>query len=558
MLTLEELIRLLEHDCLVLPDNDDSNDEDEEIANVTEADLQQIANCHRTGSTNNATLSPLPENDDGDGQLTENSGFEKDSGLSRATDSDPDLIGLSGPGQLSQTGTSDRALEHELAFLRKEMETIRLECDRLLNKHNSAEKRVAQQVQQATNLMHTIDRLTAPQSPYRQILNSTGTSVTSSPTPQYFSQQQPQQQQQQQQQQTNCSQFSPHMGYERRSKHPITNPYHPSGNPHVSIGATIGINGRLRPLQHEETSSAYNTGGDSCRSTPLKGEYAHVIDTTTNTPPRRPIHLTTKERIIEPPLSPNSENQYHTIETPMSNATTVHFRPSGSIITNHPPFPTTSIPKREKIQLQQQQIFYKPGDIMYTSPENLAETIALQQRLLRQAMVDQGHHSKPGSSKHIHGQSISHKQNEKIDPAQKYEWKVKRRSDGTCYITRKPLRNQLLKAREEQLNKERHGLSTDDDAASELKTGRFWSREERKRHLEHAREKKATKMQIAMQKVSVNPSEQMIMQLSNRKQMRRSGKQLFDKFTTLQEFLAHGSRDPSAGQIGGILSVTTV
>uniref|UniRef100_A0AC34FE09 Uncharacterized protein n=1 Tax=Panagrolaimus sp. ES5 TaxID=591445 RepID=A0AC34FE09_9BILA len=195
---------------------------------------------------------------------------------------------------------------------------------------------------------------------------------------------------------------------------------------------------------------------------------------------------------------------------------------------------------------------------MYTSPENLAETIALQQRLLRQAMVDQAHHNKPGSSKNIHGQAMIHKQNEKIDPSQKYEWKVKRRSDGTCYITRKPLRNQLLKAREEQLNKERHGLSTDDDAASELKTGRFWSREERKRHLERAREKKANKMQIAMQKAVVNPSEQMIMQLSNRKQMRRSGRQLFDKFTTLQEFLAHGSHDPSAAPIGGILSVTTV
>uniref|UniRef100_A0A914YV59 Uncharacterized protein n=1 Tax=Panagrolaimus superbus TaxID=310955 RepID=A0A914YV59_9BILA len=523
--------------------------------------MMKMKKLQTTGSTNNAALSPLPENDDGDGQLTENSGFEKDSGLSRATDSDPDLIGLLAPTQSSQTGTSDKALEHELAFLRKEMETIRLECDRLLNKHNSAEKRVAQQVQQATNLMHTIDRLTAPQSPYHQILNSTGTSVTSSPTPQYFPQQP-----------SNGSQFSPHMGYERRTtRHPITNPYHPSGNPHASVVATIGVNGRIRPLQHEETSSAYNTGGDSCRSTPLKGEYAHVIDTTTNTPPRRPIHLTTKERVIEPPLSPTSENQYHTIETPMSNATTVHFRPSGSIITNHPPFPTTSIPRREKIHMQQQQqqqqlqqqqqhpqIFYKPGDIMYTSPENLAETIALQQRLLRQAMVDQAHHNKPGSSKHIHGQAMFSKQNEKIDPSQKYEWKVKRRSDGTCYITRKPLRNQLLKAREEQLNKERHGLSTDDDAASELKTGRFWSREERKRHLERAREKKANKMQIAMQKAVVNPSEQMIMQLSNRKQMRRSGRQLFDKFTTLQEFLAHGSHDPSAAPIGGILSVTTV
>ena len=40
--------------------------------------------------------------------------------------------------------------------------------------------------------------------------------------------------------------------------------------------------------------------------------------------------------------------------------------------------------------------------------------------------------------------------------------------------------------------------------------------------------------------------------------MKRSGRQLFDNFTTIQEFLAHGSRDPTAAPIGGILSVTTV
>lgn len=50
----------------------------------------------------------------------------------------------------------------------------------------------------------------------------------------------------------------------------------------------------------------------------------------------------------------------------------------------------------------------------------------------------------------------------------------------------------------------------------------------------------------------------MIIQLSNRKQMKRSGRQLFDNFTTIQEFLTHGSRDPTAAPIGGILSVTTV
>lgn len=50
----------------------------------------------------------------------------------------------------------------------------------------------------------------------------------------------------------------------------------------------------------------------------------------------------------------------------------------------------------------------------------------------------------------------------------------------------------------------------------------------------------------------------MIVQLSHNKMMRRKGQLLFDKFTTVQEFLAHGNRDPSNPLNDGILSVTTV
>jgi ligand of Numb protein X 3/4 len=50
----------------------------------------------------------------------------------------------------------------------------------------------------------------------------------------------------------------------------------------------------------------------------------------------------------------------------------------------------------------------------------------------------------------------------------------------------------------------------------------------------------------------------MIVQLSHKKMMRHKGQQLFDKFTTIQEFLAHGNRDTTNRPITGILSVTTV
>lgn len=75
----------------------------------------------------------------------------------------------------------------------------------------------------------------------------------------------------------------------------------------------------------------------------------------------------------------------------------------------------------------------------------------------------------------------------------KMEWKVKRRPDGTRYITRRPVRNKILKERALKIMEERCGITTDDDAASELKIGRYWTREERKRHLEKARDRKQRK-----------------------------------------------------------------
>lgn len=84
----------------------------------------------------------------------------------------------------------------------------------------------------------------------------------------------------------------------------------------------------------------------------------------------------------------------------------------------------------------------------------------------------------------------------------KMEWKVKRRPDGTRYITRRPIRNKLLKERALQIMEERCGITTDDDAVSELKIGRYWSREERKRHLERARDRKQRK-EILMKSIKV-------------------------------------------------------
>ncbi|KAK6043659.1 hypothetical protein COOONC_18836 [Cooperia oncophora] len=94
---------------------------------------------------------------------------------------------------------------------------------------------------------------------------------------------------------------------------------------------------------------------------------------------------------------------------------------------------------------------------------------------------------------------------------------VKRRCDGSRYVVKRPARNQILKKRAAQLIRERTGISTDDDAMSELK---------------------------------------MIVQLSQRKMQRRKEKMLLDGFVTTQEVLSQRNPDTTAKH--GILSVTTV
>lgn len=70
-------------------------------------------------------------------------------------------------------------------------------------------------------------------------------------------------------------------------------------------------------------------------------------------------------------------------------------------------------------------------------------------------------------------------------------WKVKRRQDGSRYIVRRPVRARVLKERASKIAEERNdGLTTEDDTVSEIKLGRFWTKEERKKHMEKAKERR--------------------------------------------------------------------
>ncbi|XP_014003010.2 PDZ domain-containing protein 4 [Salmo salar] len=165
------------------------------------------------------------------------------------------------------------------------------------------------------------------------------------------------------------------------------------------------------------------------------------------------------------------------------------------------------------------------------------------------------------------------------------EWKVKIRSDWTRYVAKRPVRDRLLKARANKIREERSGMTTDDDSVSEMKQGRYWSKEERKQQLLRAREHRQRRefmMQSRLEylkgdrephggttdgKAAGGPpglqgetgGSPSILALSQKKFMKKRNKRILDNWITIQELLAHGSRSPDGKKVyNSLLSVTTV
>ncbi|XP_048206907.1 PDZ domain-containing RING finger protein 4 [Perognathus longimembris pacificus] len=154
-------------------------------------------------------------------------------------------------------------------------------------------------------------------------------------------------------------------------------------------------------------------------------------------------------------------------------------------------------------------------------------------------------------------------------PEPRMEWKVKVRSDGTRYITKRPVRDRLLKERALKIKEERSGMTTDDDTMSELKMGRYWSREERKQHLVKAKEQRRRRefmlrsrlecLRESPQSGSEGRREPSILELSHKKMMRRRNKKILDNWMTIQELMTHGAKSPDGTRVhNAFLSVTTV
>ncbi len=366
------------------------------------------------------------------------------------------------------------------------------------------------------------------------------------------------------------------------------------------------------------TTSAYNTG-DSCRSTPLTLELHQASDDSGRSHKNSTLSLVAPSPLANGnSKSSDCEKGAGAAQSSSSTSSTTQQQSKdwssdgdGKLAKSNS---STSVSRMSQTQDEEnmpqslQELYSQYADVMYTNHANLEHTIQVQQKLFEQQLMQRarqqalagaaaaahanGHPSgsktlptKSCGAKLLHqngaGASPSHKSQASSDvppelpppdtgntsagsKSVEMEWVVKRRADGSRYITRRPVRSKLLKERAKKILEERCGMTTDDDAVSELKVGRYWNKEDRKRHLEKARDHRKKKESLLKQKMETvkeqdeGKKEPNIVELSHRKMMKNKGKKVLDDFTTVQEMMAHGSREAQGKTYNPLLSVTTV
>ncbi|KAM9524212.1 E3 ubiquitin-protein ligase PDZRN3-B-like isoform 1-T1 [Salvelinus alpinus] len=304
----------------------------------------------------------------------------------------------------------------------------------------------------------------------------------------------------------------------------------------------------------KDSSSAYNTG-ESCRSTPLTLELSPDNSLRRGAENQGESGASSSagpnSRILKPLLSPVQEAGGPS-----------RIRPSSSKESECGP---QAEGKERKLgesthKLAQPRSLYKHAHI----PAHAQHYQSYMQLIQQKSAVEYAQSQMSLVSLVSRGDPVN--PGDMLDP--KMEWKVKIRSDGTRYITKRPVRDKLLKERALRIHEERSGMTTDDDAISELKMGRYWSKGERKQHAVRAKEQrqrrefmKQSRADCLKEQASLDDDkkEPNIIELSHKKMMKKRNKKIFDNWMTIQELLTHGAKSPDGTRVyNSLLSVTTV
>ncbi|XP_007439792.2 E3 ubiquitin-protein ligase PDZRN3, partial [Python bivittatus] len=304
----------------------------------------------------------------------------------------------------------------------------------------------------------------------------------------------------------------------------------------------------------KDSSSAYNTG-ESCRSTPL------TLDISPNNSLCRTADTLTlqgsegAEGTLKT-LLPSSEDQDASLAKPkdadLSQPLDVKERKLNDGSKSQAPPPKAGGPSLSSYQHSP----YKHAHI----PAHAQHYQSYMQLIQQKSAVEY-------AQSQMSLVSMCKDWNSSSQSEPRMEWKVKVRSDGTRYITKRPVRDRLLRERAIKIREERSGMTTDDDAISEMKMGRYWSKEERKQHVVKAKEQRKRRefmMQSRLeclkeQQGTEDKKEMNIIELSHKKMMKKRNKKIFDNWMTIQELLTHGTKSPDGTKVyNSFLSVTTV